>query len=56
VKVPEQKVISDFTLEQSRQMNANSLTAIASGLEAMLQAMLGEAYGRLAKTMPQTPK
>jgi ABC-type uncharacterized transport system auxiliary subunit len=56
VRVPEQKVIADFRLEQSRQMETNSLTAITSGLEAMLQAILGEAYATLAKTMPQSPK
>ena len=47
IQLPEHIVVTDFTLENSQQAKSNDLTAITSGLESLLQAMLTEAYGQI---------
>jgi ABC-type uncharacterized transport system auxiliary subunit len=55
VQLPQEKIMSSFTLQDSRPAAGNSLTAVTSGLEGLLQNTLDTAFGRLAKILPKKP-
>ena len=51
IRLPEQAVMTSFTLTREADAPSNDLTAITGGLENLLQAMLTEAYGTIGKTL-----
>lgn len=57
IRLPENIVITDFTLESGQVAQSNSLTAVTSGLESLLQNMLKKAFGRMENDLlPNTDK
>lgn len=53
IRLPGNNVILDFTLENGQPATANSLTAVTTGLEALFQQMMQQAYGSLGEAMVQ---
>jgi len=53
IRLPENEVVLDFTLENGQPASANSLTAVTSGLEAQFQHMMQQAYGSISESMLQ---
>jgi len=51
IRLPEQNVIADFTLENGQMAESNNLTAITGGLEDLLRDQLVEAYAKIRKTL-----
>lgn len=51
IRLPEEDVIADFTLENGQMAESNDLTSITGGLEILLRQMLVEAYGTIRKTL-----
>jgi ABC-type uncharacterized transport system auxiliary subunit len=56
VRIPQQTVIADFTVERAQPAASNNLGAIAAGMEGLLHGALDEAFGRIAAALPKAPK
>jgi ABC-type uncharacterized transport system auxiliary subunit len=56
VRIPQQAVLADFTLEQTQAAAANNLGAVAAGLEGLLHGVLDEGFGKIAAALPKAPK
>ena len=53
IRLPENSIVLDFTLESGQPATANSLTAVTTGLETQFQQMMQQAYGSISETMLQ---
>lgn len=55
IRLPENIVIDDFTLESGQAAQSNSLTAITSDLESLLQTMMKKAFNQMAPDLDTKP-
>lgn len=51
MRLPENVVLARFTQKSEKVASANSLSAVTSGLESLLHAILADCFGRIAETI-----